>query len=53
MNLTLGVVIANAFCLYQGFSEMSNRGPVFLRVLKLKCDDTSEDFFAVFDWVFF
>lgn len=49
-NLTLGVVVANAFCLYQGFSEMSNQGLEFLRVLKPQCSGISEDSFAIFDW---
>lgn len=30
-NLSLGVAGANALCLCQGFSEMPNQGPEFLR----------------------
>lgn len=32
----------------RGFSEVSNQGPEFLRVLKLKCSEISEDFFTIF-----
>lgn len=33
-NLSIGVMGASAFCLYQGFSEMVDEGVEFLRGLK-------------------